>query len=389
MGSRILTLQRQARELGRLRTGWSRPNSDPKKRPIPVKSKTWVLTSFAEHYATAAAKAWGGKVEQWQPQGNGAPQFRVITERESIDALLPSGDPLSQNNEMWNKGGCARRCNGETELISRKPCLCMREFGEEWYLLRQDAYRKDKVCAATSRLNVILPDMPDLGVWRAETHSFYAANEWSGTVDMVLSGTGGKGLVPVSLRIEPRTRVAGGTTKHFPVVVVEIRGITPRQALSGPLSTALALDPSGAQPLAIEAAPRPDYLALAEGALTSDDVRDVWRQAAEARHVHPKGEDPLSKQLTEIADRKDAEAAEATKVLAPPDPDEDGAVDAEIVEEPYEVWLQIVAAAAALGRTEQDAEARFASEHGGLASASATAQQLTAFLAALRAGTPR
>jgi Recombination directionality factor-like len=389
MGSRILTLQRQARELGRLRTGWSRPNSDPKKRPIPVKSKTWVLTSFAEHYATAAAKAWGGKVEQWQPQGNGAPQFRVITERESIDALLPSGDPLSQNNEMWNKGGCARRCNGETELISRKPCLCMREFGEEWYLLRQDTYRKDKVCAATSRLNVILPDMPDLGVWRAETHSFYAANEWSGTVDMVLSGTGGKGMVPVSLRIEPRTRVAGGTTKHFPVVVVEIRGITPRQALSGPLSTALALDPSGTQPLAIEAAPRPDYLALAEGALTSDDVRDVWRQAAEARHVHPKGEDPLSKQLTAIADRKDAEAAEAAKALALPVPDEDGAVDAEIVEEPYEVWLQIVAAAAALGRSEQDAEARFASEHGGLASASATTQQLTAFLATLRAGTPQ
>jgi hypothetical protein len=325
MGSRILTLQRQARELGRLRTGWSRPNPDPKKRPIPVKSKTWVLTSFAEHYATAAAKAWGGKVEPWQPQGNGASQFRVITERESIDALLPSGDPLSQNNEMWNKGGCARRCNGETEMISRQPCLCMREFGEEWYLLRQDTYRKDKVCAATSRLNVVLPDMPDLGVWRAETHSFYAANEWSGTVDMVLSGTGGKGLVPVSLRIEPRTRVAGGTTKHFPVVVVEIRGITPRQALSGPLSTALALDPSGTQPLAIEAAPRPDYLALAEGALTSDDVRDVWRQAAEARHVHPKGEDPLSKQLMAIAARMDAENSA-------PEPDEDGVYEVEVIE---------------------------------------------------------
>lgn len=332
MGSRILNLQRQARELGRLRTGFSRPNSDPKKRPVPVKSKTWVLTSFAEHYATAAAAAWGGKVEPWQPQGNGAPQFRVITERESIDALLPPGDPLSQNNEMWNKGGCARRCNGETELISRQPCLCMREFGEEWHLLRQDTYRKDKVCAATSRLNVILPDMPDMGVWRAETHSFYAANEWAGSVDMVLSGTGGKGLVPVALRIEPRTRVAGGTTKHFPVVVVEIRGITPRQALSGPLSTALALDPSGnsTPALAIEAA-RPDYVALAEGALTSDDVRDVWRQAREAGDVHPKGDDPLSKQLMAIAARMDAEAAAA---LPPAQvPDEDGAVDAEIVDD--------------------------------------------------------
>lgn len=171
MGSRIRTAQKQARELGRLRTGYSVPNQDPKKRPRPVKSKTWVLSSHAEHYVTAAAEAWGGKVERWQPQGNGAPQFRVITEAEQIEAILPPGDPLSQANEMWNKGGCVRRCDGQTEQISRHPCLCLSEHGPEWHLLRQDLYTKDKVCAATSRLNVVLPDMPDVGVWRVETHS--------------------------------------------------------------------------------------------------------------------------------------------------------------------------------------------------------------------------
>lgn len=331
MGSRIITLQRQARELGRLRTGWSVPSDKPNGRPRPVKSKTWVLTSHAEHYAAAAADAWGGKVERWQPQGNGSPQFRVITERGTIDALLPPGDPLSQHNEMWSAGGCQRRCDGEVEQISRQSCLCVKQFGEDWH-----QQKKGTVCAATSRLNVILPDMPDLGVWRAETHSFYAANEWSGTVDMALTGTGGQGMVPVSLRIEPRTRVAGGQTKHFPVVVVEIRGITPRQALSGPLSTALALDPSGTRPVAaIEAAPIPDYVALAEGALTSDDVRDIWMQAQDAKHVHFKGEDDLSKQLMAIAERKDQEvaAAQQTTTVRAPEPDEDGVVDGEIVED--------------------------------------------------------
>lgn len=317
MGSRILTLQRQARELGRLRTGWSVPNDDPKKRPRPVKSKTWVVSSHAEHYVEAAAAAWGGDVERWQPQGAGVPQFRVITKAEQIDALLPPGDPLSQCNEMWNKGGCMRRCDGQTEQLSRKPCLCMAEYGEDWHLLRQDQFKKDKVCAATSRLSVVLPDMPDMGVWRAETHSFYAANEMAGTVDMVLSGTGGKGLIPVTLRIEPRSRVAGGKTKHFPVVVVEVRGITPRQALTGPISTALALDPSGTrEPLALEAA-RPDYLAEAEGALTSDDVRDVWRQASKNGHVDPKGSDELSKELMAIAARMDAEAEPVVAELEP------------------------------------------------------------------------
>jgi hypothetical protein len=318
VGSRIRTAQKQARELGRLRTGYSIPNQDEKKRPRPVKSKTWVISSHAEHYVTAAADAWGGKVERWQPQGNGAPQFRVITEAEQIEAILPPGDPLSQANEMWNKGGCVRRCDGETEQISRHPCLCLAQHGPEWHLLRQDLYTKDKVCAATSRLNVVLPDMPDVGVWRVETHSWYAANELAGTVDMVLSGTGGKGLVPVTLRIEPRTRVAGGQTKQFPVVVVEIRGVTTRQALTGPLPMAVALDPSGGQARAAIEAPRPDYLALAEGALTPDDVGDVYRQAHAAGHLN----DQLIADLKAVADRKKAEEA---------GPDEDGVYPAELV----------------------------------------------------------
>jgi hypothetical protein len=329
MGSRIRTAQKQARELGRLRTGYSVPNQDPKKRPRPVKSKTWVLSSHAEHYVTAAAEAWGGKVERWQPQGNGAPQFRVITEAEQLDAILPPGDPLSQANEMWNKGGCVRRCDGETEQISRHPCLCLAEHGPEWHLLRQDLYTKDKVCAATSRLNVVLPDMPDVGVWRVETHSWYAANELAGTVDMVLSGTGGKGLVPVTLRIEPRTRVAGGQTKQFPVVVVEIRGVTPRQALTGPLPTAVALDPTGTRAVAAIEAPRPNYLADAEAALTVDDVQDVYRAAHAAGHLT----DDLIAALKERANEVKAEATKAAEPSGEDVPDDEGVYVAEVVDD--------------------------------------------------------
>lgn len=191
------------------------------------------------------------------------------------------------------------------------------------------------MCAATSRLNVVLPDMPDMGVWRVETHSWYAANELAGTVDMVLSGTGGKGLVPVTLRIEPRTRVAGGQTKHFPVVVVEIRGVTPRQALTGPLSTAMALDPSegGQARAAIEAPKGRDWIAEARGALSSDDVRDLWRDANKEGAVHAKGTDPLSKQLMAIAAEKDAEGSEDSGSGDESGPDEEGAYVVEVVED--------------------------------------------------------
>jgi len=146
---------------------------------------------------------------------------------------------------------------------------------------------------------------------------------------MVLSGTGGKGLVPVTLRIEPRTRVAGGKTKHFPVVVVEIRGVTTRQALTGPLPTAVALDPTGARGVAAIEAPRPDYLALAEGALTVDDVQDVYRKANAAGHLN----DELVAALSKRAEELKAEAAKPTGRAPDPEPDEDGAYPAEVVDD--------------------------------------------------------
>lgn len=318
MGSRLLNIQRKAAEHGRLRTGYTQGNR-------PVRSATWVITSHSEEHVTTAAELWGGTVERWKPLNSTIEQYRVITKASSIEALITPGDPLNQYNEMWSKGGCARRCDGETELLSRKPCVCAAQFGDEWHL-----QPKGRVCSATSRLNVMLPDLSGMGLWRAETHSFYAASEWGGMVDMVLAGTNGQGFVPVTLRIEPRQRVANGETKKFPVVVVELRGVTPRQALTGPLPTAVALNPGSAtQAVAAIEAPRPDYIAEAEGGLTSDDVRDVWMKAKNAGDVDPKGTDPLSKQLMAIAARKDEE----NKPAVTPEPDEDGAYEAEVLDD--------------------------------------------------------
>ncbi|MFJ3507854.1 recombination directionality factor [Streptomyces luteogriseus] len=296
MGSRLLNIQRRAAEHGRLRTGYTNGNR-------PMRSATWVVTSHSEEHVQKASELWGGEVEQWTPLNSTIEQWRVVTKASSIEALITPGDPLNQYNELWTGGGCKRRCDGETELLSRQPCICARQFGEDWH-----QQKKGTVCSATSRLNVMLPDLSGMGMWRAETHSFYAASEWGGMVDMVLAGTDGRGFVPVTLRIEPRQVIRDGKTKKFPVVVVELRGVTPRQALAGPMTAATALDPAGGQAVAAIEAPRPDYLAEAEGALTSDDVRDVWRCASANGHVDPKGRDDLSKRLMAIAERMDAEA---------------------------------------------------------------------------------
>ena len=300
MGSRLRNIQARAAEHGRLRTGFTQGKR-------PMRSATWVVTSHSEEHVRAAAELWGGTAEQWSPLNSTITQWRVITKAASIEALITPGDPLNQYNEMWSAGGCQRRCDGERELLSCQSCMCARQFGEEWH-----TQPKGRVCSTTSRLNVMLPDLSGMGMWRAETHSFYAAAEWGGMVDMVLAGTDGKGFVPVTLRIEPRQVVRDGQTKKFPVVVVELRGVTPRQALAGPLPTALALNPAGGGQAvaAIEAPKGRDWLADAQGCLTSDDVRDLWMEARAADVVHPKGTDELSQQLMAIAAEKDDEAAE-------------------------------------------------------------------------------
>lgn len=320
MGSRLLNIQRRAAEHGRLRTGYTQGNR-------PMRSATWVITSHSEEHVRTAAKLWGGEVEQWKPLNSTIEQWRVITKAPAIEALITPGDPLNQYNEMWSAGGCQRRCDGVTELLSRKPCLCLARFGEDWH-----QQRKGTVCSATSRLNVMLPDLSGMGMWRAETHSFYAASEWGGMVDMVLAGTKGDGFMPVTLRIEPRQVVRDGQTKKFPVVVVELRGVTPRQALAGPMNAATALDPGAASQAvaAIEGPKGRDWIADANGALTSDDVRDLWMEAQNAGAVHPQGEDPLSRQLTAIAAEKDAENA---KPSSEDGPDDEGVYPAEVVDD--------------------------------------------------------
>jgi hypothetical protein len=342
MGSRILTMKRQAAELGRIRTGYSRPNPKPDGRPIPVKSKTFVLSSHSREYVERAADLYGGTVESWTPQGTTIAQHRVITEASEVRAILPAGDPLSQSYEMWTGGGCARRCDGETEQLTRRPCVCLAQYGDDWHLRGPQ-----QVCRPTTRINVMLPDLPDLGVWRLETHSYYAADAMAGGIDTVLQATEGRGLMPVRMWIEQRSVVREGKTKNFPVVMVVPSLPKLRHALSGPLSTAAALDPGTLTDRPAIEAPRPDYVTEARQCQTVEDARAVWRRARRAGHVQADGKDPLSLELIQIADDiakgVDTRTGEVTGDESGPD-DED-VYDVEIVgdDEPPAAWPAVAA----------------------------------------------
>jgi hypothetical protein len=335
-------MQRQARELGRLRTG----TYDGKR---PVRSTTWIVSSHAEHYVTAAAALWGGTVERWQPQGTGAAQFRVITKANAIDAILPPGDPLSQSYELWSRGGCQRRCDGASEELSCGPCLCLKEFGEDFH-----EQPVGKVCQAHTRLNVILPDMPDVGYWRAETKSFYAANEIAGVVDLIRSATRGEAAIPIRLRIEPRKRVANGKTKQYPVVVLEVRGATAGQVMSG-TGPHLALTGQPERPAlppgepAVDVEPEPpgpqEFIDTLEGVTDFDQLTGLLQQAQQAGFARTLGDasDPVA--CAFVAARNRLTAAAKTPAGAAPPAASSAAEESESSEDVDELWNLVVSTA--------------------------------------------
>lgn len=339
MPGRILSMQRQARELGRLRTGYTDTTGN---KARPARSDTWIITSHAEHYVTAAAQAWGGDVEQWDPLGGGAQQWRVTTDTATLDAILPPGDPLTQAYELWSGGGCARRCDGITETLSDRPCLCRAEHGDEFH-----TQPKGRVCAATTRLNVFLPDLPDVGVWRVETHSYYAAQEIAGAVDLIRSAVGPDAVIPIRLRIEQRQRKAEGRTKNFPVVVVELRGITTGQVLGASVMGGQQLA-AQARREAIGARGAPAAAALEAGAAAPQVDVDSVRAAiaavgtlADLRALWPEARTA----------GLDAEARARAAQLAADEPaaDEQAAVEAatrataaQDAADPDELWARIV-----------------------------------------------
>ncbi|HZB31257.1 MAG TPA: hypothetical protein VE465_13920 [Streptosporangiaceae bacterium] len=426
--ARLLNRQRRLAEHGRLRFGvytGSRPKA----------ILTWIVTSHNEDHVRAAAQMWGGEVERWKPQGNGAEQWRAITEANSIDAVLPPGDPLNEAYEMWSRGGCQRRCDGVTEKLSGSPCLCRAEFGEQYYEQDED------VCAERSRLNLILWDMP-VGVWRMETGSYWATDELAAMVDLIRYAMGDQVPVPVRIHLEQRTRIKAGQTTHFVVPVMYPRGVTTGQVLTGAATPAAIGAGNGNGGRAAIEAPAPteqpaplrtDFVAAIRQAPTREKVVELWEQAkndgapngpeieaaAKARvaelHTQQKESDDATPAATWIKaalacrtlddltaalaraqyagfatdlTNEDDEVVAAFKgrrasLEGPPQPDP----GAHLAEDAAALWQQIVAEAGAAGfdRT-PDLEAAFARRWQGDTPAQASPSQMKAFLDELRSG---
>ena len=245
----IKTLQKRLTEVGRLRLGHKEPVMDSrtgKQRvkdglPVfrPARGEQWRLTSPDEDLLLHVAGIYGGDVKPWLGAPDGPEQWELLADSDTLHVLIPPGQAMSQWMESWRRGLCDRRCDGETEVMTGEPCLCAQETD----------HPKDYKCRPTTRLNVVLSDVPSAGVWRCELHGWYGATELLGMATLLEdAGLSGR-IVPATLKIEQRTIPAcpGSPTKRIVLPVLQ------------PLPSFLqALALGGTQAAAQLQAPRPE-----------------------------------------------------------------------------------------------------------------------------------
>lgn len=189
---------------------------------IPVKLNTWRLTSHSKPLLDHVAGLYGGEVTEWKDAPNEGENWQVTTEATSLRVLVPPGEMLSQFFEQWSGGGCKKRCDGQTQVFAAIPCSCPADLAE-----RMEKAKNGDACTPATRLSVMLLGVPDLGVWRLETHGYTAAQEIAGTYDVLKMATDRGTPIPARLTITHRTSKTilpngKARTSRYTVPVLEI-----------------------------------------------------------------------------------------------------------------------------------------------------------------------
>jgi hypothetical protein len=327
----IIEAQRRMSNMGAIRLGYKRDTGkvDRNGQPIlaPEKLSTFRVTTPRREVADAVARLYGGQVKPWAgPKG---PEFEVFTSSVALPVLVPRQN-IDPNYEQWGRNVKQRFCDGATEKIRDMPCLC-----EQWNNHDHKFYRGTcstcgldqqwegqehqheyvvgecaicgchRPCKPTTRLTVMIDGVPDVGVFKIESHGWNAAVELPYLAD-VINGIDKPLIGILALRPEKRIRIVQvkgvETTRVFEFFVPELRfpwmtpemiyassyqleaevraqiaRSDPRMALtSGPATTEPDPDPDGALTEA-------DIAHLAASCETLDQVRGLWKHAQDLK----------------------------------------------------------------------------------------------------------
>lgn len=212
----IANLNRRLPELGRIRTGTSRPGKKEGDK-IPIAQDTFSFTSSDITALRQIQEHYGGRDPVPWDEPKAAPgQHLLATTAKEIHVALPP-DPLGGTPvyELWGGGGCERRCDGTTCESWRKGPDGPEPFDQACICVAKG----ELACDPKTRLNVLLPNVRGIGTWRLETKSWNAAQELPGMVELIQS-LQAKGITRATLRLEHKQSRQAGVVRKFIVPVL-------------------------------------------------------------------------------------------------------------------------------------------------------------------------
>lgn len=348
-----IKVQRRHAELGRIRLGNQVAIGNGRSRPN--KLDRFRFTSTSERLIRDVAELFGGEAKPWD--NGGKPEWEVFTDAQDIGVVVIKGG-LSQWMEFWSGGGCLHRCDGtgEMNMVTGDPCDLT-----EKVTVGKNTVNPHEEAKPTTRLAMMIPELATIGAWRMETHGWNAAAEIPAIAELAqFVGD----MVPARLYLQERRSVKDGETNRFVVPVLDLQIGQERLREIVNQKAGLTALPSGQAP-ALESSTAP---ALPAGSTVPDDspvptLDDIEAATSENvvysifRFLTDRG------LMTEDLDKACKDRVEALKATAPQAaPDEDGAVDAEIVDDgdADAVWQQILLTAGKQGLSEDDVKTEFA-----------------------------
>jgi hypothetical protein len=389
----IKTVQKRLTQVGVIRLGEQRTSQRGKK--YPARLETLRFTSPSRNLIEAVAAAYGGEVKPWQ--GNRSPEWEVITATKEVPVLVPP-QKIDPNMEHWGPGFRDRLCDGEAERMRQAPCLCAAaiEAGKP--------FGQRDVCKPTTRMSLMLADIPSLGTWKLEARGWNAAAELPGldaSIENAPFPVPGRLVVSVREKKDFDPSKSGDDaieSKVYVVPEVLFDWLTPAQAFGGELGAAAraALGAASIQRHAIEAAKvedaRPkmtaeEYGSAAEDAAEVEDVRGLWTLANRDGVLTEALAALLTARVAALTggDGKPKPTAEAPTPAPVEPPPADDVVDVEVEPNADEVWSRIQPIAGELGWSTKELEQRV-EKFLGKSSGEADGFELTRFLGALGAG---
>ncbi|GAA0495171.1 hypothetical protein Ade02nite_19100 [Paractinoplanes deccanensis] len=351
----IKTLQSRLTQVGVIRLGEQRVSQRGKK--FPAKLDTLRFTSPSKQLIEAVAAAYGGQVKPWE--NNGGPQWEVVTGVKEVPVMVPP-QRIDPNLEHWGNGFRDRMCDGEVEQMRQQPCLCAaaqlagRPFGQR------------DVCKPTTRMSLMLAEIPSLGTWKLESRGWNAAAELPMLAASIESAPQ---PIPARLAVEVREKKLFDPSKSddeaiesrvFMVPVLHFEWVTPAQAFGGELGSAAraALGAAANERHALEATKvesgrrkftAEQYITMADDAKNVEQVRALWNDAKDDGVLTDEVKAVLNSKAAEFAPKqpeKTPPPAEKEQALASPSvPPTDDVVDAEVEPDADALWEQIVALA--------------------------------------------